>query len=381
MTGSRYGTLDAWRGLACLGVIVFHSTVYVADGPFVARVQSEGGTVAEWACVVCARLWIGVPLFFVISGYCIAAAAVNGIQRDRGIGAFLVRRFRRIYPPLWIYLILSTIALMLLPDALMPGPAGGFEQPIPRPQSLSWWHWLGQFTLTEEWRGNVVGPPKHYFAGQLWTLCYEEQFYLVMAVCAAIARRWLFAAVAAMSAVVALILIDVLRPGFRIDGFFFDGLWLAFAAGVAVYYRCHRATPILKFAIDGLLLTAIVWTARSVLDFHQFRQGIPSSLLVAAGAALLLGWAYRFDRSTAGAIALAPLRWCGERCYSLYLVHAPISLIGAWCLFHAGVTSATATLLVTVPVCAGSSAFAGWLFHRYIERYFLNGPATTKERL
>jgi len=137
----------------------------------------------------------------------------------------------------------------------------------------------------------------------------------------------------------------------------------------------------LKFAIDGLLLTAIVWTARSVLDFHQFRQGIPSSLLVAAGAALLLGWAYRFDRSTAGAIALAPLRWCGERCYSLYLVHAPISLIGAWCLFHAGVTSATATLLVTVPVCAGSSAFAGWLFHRYIERYFLNGPATTKERL
>ena len=235
MSGARYGTLDAWRGLACLGVIVFHSTVYIADGPFASRVQSEGGGVAEWACVVCSRLWIGVPLFFVISGYCIAAAAVNGVERGRGIGTFLVRRFRRIYPPLWIYLIFSTTALMLLPEALLPGPAGGFEQPIPRPQSLAWWHWLGQFTLTEEWRGNVVGPPKHYFAGQLWTLCYEEQFYLAMAACAAVARRWLFAAVAAISTVVALILIDVVRPGFPINGFFFDGLWLAFAAGVIVY--------------------------------------------------------------------------------------------------------------------------------------------------
>ena len=380
MSGARYGTLDAWRGLACLGVIVFHSTVYIADGPFASRVQSEGGGVAEWACVVCSRLWIGVPLFFVISGYCIAAAAVNGVERGRGIGTFLVRRFRRIYPPLWIYLIFSTTALMLLPEALLPGPAGGFEQPIPRPQSLAWWHWLGQFTLTEEWRGNVVGPPKHYFAGQLWTLCYEEQFYLAMAACAAVARRWLFAAVAAISTVVALILIDVVRPGFPINGFFFDGLWLAFAAGVIVYYRCHRATPLLKFAMDGLLITSVVWAARSVPDFHEFRQGIPSSLLVAACAALLLGWTYRFDRVTAGAVTLAPLRWCGERCYSLYLVHAPISLIGAWCFFNAGVTSAVGTMLITVPMCTALSAVAGWAFHRFVERHFLNGSAAPTTR-
>ena len=178
----RYATLDAWRGLACLGVIVFHSTAaYVADAPFIARVQSEGGTFADWCAVACGRMWIGVPLFFVISGYCIAAAAVNTVERGRTIRTFLWRRFRRIYPPLWIYLILSGAVLMLLPSTMMPGPTDGFAEPIPRPQSLSWWHWLGQFTLTEEWRGNVVGPPKQYFAGHLWTLCYEEQFYLVLA--------------------------------------------------------------------------------------------------------------------------------------------------------------------------------------------------------
>ncbi len=369
----RYATLDCWRGLACLAVVAFHSTAaYVADAPFLARVPSEGGTHADWLCWLCARMWIGVPLFFVVSGYCIAAAAVNTVERGRTIRSFLLRRLRRIYPPLWIYLVLSAAMLMVLPGAMMPGPTHGFEHPIPRPQSLDWWHWFGQFTLTEEWRGNIVGPPKNYFAGQLWTLCYEEQFYLVMAACAAVARRWLFAAAAAISAFVALVLIDAVKLPFDPAGFFFDGFWLAFAAGIAVYYRCHRATSILKFALDGLLLAALVWAMRSVPGSAAFAPGIPSSLTVAFAAALLMGWAYRFDPCTTNALLLAPLRWCGERCYSLYLVHAPIALIGSWCFFRAGITTPTSTLLITLPTCLALSLSAGWVFHRFVERRFLN---------
>ena len=379
---ARYANLDAWRGLSCLGVIAFHSTApYVADGPFALRVQAEGGTIADWLCVACVKLWVSVPLFFVISGYCIAAAAVNTAERGRTLRSYFARRLRRIYPPLWIYLVLSTTALMLLPDAMMPGPTDGFAEPIPRPQSLSAWHWVGQFTLTEEWRGNVVGPPKNYFAGHLWTLCYEEQFYLVMGLCLAVARRWLFAALAAISASVALLLIDAIALPFDTRGFFFDGLWLAFAAGVAVYYRCHRATPMLKFGLDGLLLAALYWAVRSVADRAAFAPGIPSNLSVAFAAALLLGWAYRADRFTADARALAPLRWCGERCYSLYLVHAPLALVGSWVAFRSGITSTAGTLLVTLPACAALSLIAGWLFHRAVERRFLNGPTPSQSEL
>jgi len=376
MTQPRYGTLDAWRGLACLMVIAFHSAAaYVVDAEFLARMHTVGGSPADWGCLVCWRLWIGVPLFFVISGYCIAAAAVNTVERGRTIREFLIRRFRRIYPPLWIYLILSAAVLMFLPEALLPGTSDGGGRPIPRPQSLGAWNWFGHFTLTEEWRAHIIGPPKHYFAGQLWTLCYEEQFYLVMAACAAVARRWLFAAVAAISTIVALRLIDVIELGFAADGFFFDGMWLAFAAGVAVYYRCHRATPVLKLCIDGLFLTGLVWAARSVPDYSAFAMGIPSSLLVACSAAILLGWGYRIDSRTALARWLAPLRWCGERCYSLYLVHAPIALIASWCFFRGGVTSTPGTLLITLPACVTFSVLTGWAFHRFIERYFLNRPA------
>ena len=114
MTQPRYATLDAWRGLACLAVICFHSAAaYVVDADFLARLHADGGSVADWGCLVCWRLWIGVPLFFVISGYCIAAAAVNTVERGRSIRDFLIRRFRRIYPPLWIYLIASAVVLML----------------------------------------------------------------------------------------------------------------------------------------------------------------------------------------------------------------------------------------------------------------------------
>ena len=55
-----------------------------------------------------------------------------------------------------------------------------------------------------------------------WTLCYEEQFYLI----AGLLRRWYFPGVA-------LVTLFVFACPIRPPGFFFDGLWLHFAAGVA----------------------------------------------------------------------------------------------------------------------------------------------------
>ena len=76
----RYESLDAWRGVACLAVVLFHSTVcYVATPELEARVRSEGGSWADWAILATGRLWIGVPLFFVVSGYCIAAAGDSAL--------------------------------------------------------------------------------------------------------------------------------------------------------------------------------------------------------------------------------------------------------------------------------------------------------------
>lgn len=88
----RYESLDLWRGVACLMVVIYHSDYYLAE--------STGTN--QWPAVsaILARFWIGVPMFFVISGYCISAAADSERSRLRGTMSYFKRRFRRIFPPL-----------------------------------------------------------------------------------------------------------------------------------------------------------------------------------------------------------------------------------------------------------------------------------------
>src|SRR6516165_7858972 len=97
----RYRSLDLWRGVACLLVVVYHAT-YIQCG--IATEPSGGATssVVQWLIGLTHWMDVGVPMFFVISGYCIAAAADGLRHSSRSVGNYFVRRIRRIYPPLWI---------------------------------------------------------------------------------------------------------------------------------------------------------------------------------------------------------------------------------------------------------------------------------------
>src|SRR5438067_695905 len=77
----RYLSLDLWRGLACLLLVLYHSAFYV-PAPFIPR--DPGTWSVGSAAVKAAQLgWVGVPIFFVVSGYCIAAS-VNSLRRKDG---------------------------------------------------------------------------------------------------------------------------------------------------------------------------------------------------------------------------------------------------------------------------------------------------------
>lgn len=379
----RYESLDFWRGAACLLVVVFHAGLgYVATPDLEARVRAEGGDWADWAVLAVARMWVGVPLFFVISGYCIAAAADTARSRAGGTATFFYRRARRIYPPLWAFLAVTAVAAAALPAAWFPA-ATAFNWPLHRPDELSAVQWAGNLTLTEEWRPNVAGPDRGYLAGHLWTLCYEEQFYLVVGLLALLAGRRLFAAVGVVTAVVFANVLDLsgtplagaARFQAPLSGFFFDGQWLAFAAGVGVYYREAHATPVLRRCVDGFLAAGLVWAVRQIPDGWDFGQTLPRHLAVAFGFALLLGWLRRFDARLAAARGAAPVAFCGRMCYSLYLVHAPVAAVLTWALYRSGITSPAGTLFVTVPAVVAASVATGYAFHRAVERRFLNPPA------
>lgn len=378
----RYEMLDAWRGVACLSVVVFHSAYgYVVTPQTKADTLMHGGSAVDWLATLTAYMWIGVPLFFVISGYCISASVDAARRRPHPVGRFFTRRFRRIYPPLWAFLAVVALAVWLVPDRAMPGPYYGVDRPVPYPHELSWVNWAGAVTLTEEWRHNLGGPNRDYLASALWTLCYEEQFYLIAAVLLLAVPRWFFAGVAAVSAVVALNLaplptvagFDLNRLRYPQPGFFFDGLWLAFAAGVGVYYRVNYADKKARLYLDVLLGCGVFLALGGIPNWAEFPQGVPAYLASAFAFALLLGWLHPWDSAVAGSRLLVPLSFWGRRCYSLYLLHGPIVELLKWNLFRWGVTSNAGTLLVTVPVCMVAALVPAALFHHFVERRFVNG--------
>ena len=97
---SRYQSLDVWRGAACLMLVMYHGTFYASHSW--KSSDPSTWTVGGLAINLLGRMWIGVPIFFVVSGYCIAASSDASRRRTHSLRTYFARRFRRIYPPLWI---------------------------------------------------------------------------------------------------------------------------------------------------------------------------------------------------------------------------------------------------------------------------------------
>ena len=329
-------------------VAVFHSTFYAAH---------HGGGSFIYAT---SFLYLGVPIFFVISGYCIAAAAESCATKGQSAVTYFGRRFRRIYPPYWAAFVLLGVLVGAV-DLAIPQFFVDDVHPIPRPWWLGWWPLLGNLTLTETWRPHVIGSPGQFFLGHAWTLCYEEQFYAVLGVIVAISPKRLFAIAAGVTAIVAALVATGQAAQFK--GFFFDGLWLQFAAGILVHSAVNHGR---KYWALGILAAALAW------QWHQ------PAMATAFGFALLLVLMHPFDRPFAESRWTLPITWCGTMCYSLYLVHWPLCKAISHAAWLLGFQSEAATMLTTVPLCLTASIAGGYAFHVLVERRFLNAPLAAK---
>ena len=364
----RYGLLDVFRGVACLLVVGHHagfSLYFAADlktGPFAWLKQA-----------IAAVLWhfdLGVPLFFVISGYCIAASVDLNRRRGAWSWSFLKRRFRRIYPPYWAA-ILWFIAVVVLTDrltgshALHKNPLVALE--LVDPGKLDPRQWLGNITLTETWRPRVWSPEEQIFTRVAWSLCYEEQFYFVCFLILAIIPRRMFVALATVTIVSALVCGAAIDSGSidRVKGFF-PFLWHEFAFGAAVYWRLNVATTSRgRRSIEiGLGLIALISLFYTYL-----------SCATAAFFALALIFLRDFDHQAARSRFLDPFRACGTRCYSIYLAHLPACVVvNAW-LFQKSDMNYWMRAFVMFPASVLAGTAAGFVFFEVVERHFLNARA------
>ena len=284
----RYDLIDGLRGLAALAVVTHHLG-FAQIGPF------------------------AVMTFFVISGYCIAASAEQCRRTGLSVSAFMWRRARRIYPP---YLL--AIAFYVLTRLLKSG-FGGHDDLV-RP----WLDWVQNLTLTQ-WVSLLFHPvvyapenPKLLVAA-FWSLCYEEQFYLVMALALllAVRRRVPIPLVVLALAAVGLVW-NTAWPGGWVTGFFLE-YWVHFAAGAMLFYvlcvtsgRLARAAFVAAVTVLGLVSLSHVLRILPWHDDGWLRERAYVELTVVCAFVLMLFFvrpvSVAVSRADAGSLAAQAVR-------------------------------------------------------------------------
>lgn len=307
----RYEILDAFRGLAALAVVINH--VF--------------GSLSEW--------WhVGSPavmVFFVISGYCIAAGGDACQRKGLTFGQFMWRRFRRIYPPYLLSLIFYVATRVL---KLQMTGVNDLDRP--------WLHWVQNITLTQ-WFSLLFDPAHHpnhpsgnstLFVAAYWSLGYEEQFYLVMG---------LMILLTVLTGIKVRTMVTILGVLSLAWIFFFPktwyGLfiefWSSFAVGALVFYRLCRikefwARRAIELSIVGVFLLSVIMRAtdpevapKVFIDwFRPLILGNWHALIVTSLFALLLLVLRPLDDLYHRARWLSrPLGMLGTITYSLYLIH------------------------------------------------------------
>src|SRR6266850_5960940 len=172
LRGTRLRSIDALRGIAAIGVVLYHSVPRPANG-IPTTLLNWAGYVVQYGSSVG---YIGVFLFFVISGFCIhlqwARARAAGQPAEIRFGAFWKRRIRRLYPP---YLI--ALAFYLLLPALINGV------------NLS--HFLAYDVVMHVLMLHNLDPRTCYsINGVFWTLAIEEQLYLAYFLLLFLRNHW-----------------------------------------------------------------------------------------------------------------------------------------------------------------------------------------------
>lgn len=260
--------------------------------------------------------WIGVTVFFTLSGFLITRLLLAEIGRSGKVDlpAFYVRRGGRLIPELVAVVVAVTVV------ALWTG------------EQRATTNAAGALTYTADFivaTGGLLGPLSH-----TWTLAVEEQFYLLWPVVLGLLvvrlSRPLLPVITL--AIVALVWRDVMVLG-GVDVWRYfgpDGQLDALMGGCAlalVTSGGRTLSPSRALVAVGVLVIVVAAFAREVGGVPlQAAAGLP---LAVAGTLILIA---TVGAGKGGWLSLKPLAWLGVISYSMYLWHVPI-LLAVWAVF------------------------------------------------
>jgi peptidoglycan/LPS O-acetylase OafA/YrhL len=336
----RLDTLQAGRALAALSVLLFHTNITLSLPKYLG-VDTLPVTNIGYS---------GVHFFFVLSGFVIYLAHHNDIGIPSRIPRYLWKRFCRIYPPLWVVLLIVIPVFFLIPTF------GKGTETSPLNISLS-------FFVLPSLDDNILSVE--------WTLRHEIIFYAIFTLI--ILKRSLGLAIF----IVWCALSSIQWSNNFLGIFFFSPYHVLFAMGMlsAVAYRKGITTAPAAFTPAALLVLGFVAFAGTwvVCSMAGYRGPGPhasplSEWFFGLGAALILYGAATLERR--GRLSVPrPIVFLGEASYSIYLVHYVAISAASKVINHAALYIPGILIFIFVALTA---LLAGVAFNILVERPILS---------
>lgn len=341
--------IDGLRALAVLPVILFHAGFDTFSGGF-----------------------IGVDVFFVISGYLITSIILS--EQEAGTFSlinFYERRARRILPALFL------VMAVCIPFAwfwLLPSDMENFSQSLSAvsvfASNILFWRESGYFDTAAELKSLL----------HTWSLAVEEQYYVLFPLFLMFmwrfARRWTVATLA----VIAMTSLAVAQWGAYNNpaaAFFLlptRGWELAIGAFIAFYFSRHKSIEVSDLTRQIGSLLGLMLILYAVFAYGK-KTPFPSlyALAPTIGAALII--LYATPNTFVGkALATKAFVGIGLISYSTYLWHYPLFAFAR----HRSVTEVSVTLYLLLSITALLLAYGTW---RFIENLFRNRKIFTRRQI
>jgi peptidoglycan/LPS O-acetylase OafA/YrhL len=338
--------LDGLRAIAVTAVFLYHSRIDWLPGGF-----------------------LGVDLFFVLSGYLITSLLlVEWEARNRiDLRRFWLRRARRLLPALVVVVLGSLVLAAIFARQDL---AHTRSDAVSSLLYYTNWHLI----IANHSYFNLMGNPS--LLQHLWSLAVEEQFYLVWPLLfvpglVLLGRRHLPFVVVAGTAASAALMWLLYNPDGDPSRVYYGTDTRAFLLLMGILLalvwprieRMRRAVPL----IELLGIAALVGTVLLFLRMQDFNPTLyRGGDLAAAFCFVVLIAAVAHPRTGIGqAVGVAPLRWVGERSYGIYLWHWPIILLLAGVNTRPGIGIVVAAAAIVLA--------AATLSYRYVEQPIRTG--------
>ena len=368
----RVPSLTGIRAVAALLVVATHAA------------YTTGKYTHGFAGVAYSRLEIGVPIFFVLSGYLLftpwVKAAASGSPAP-SVKRYAWHRVRRIMPA-YVVTVLAAYVIYHFRDA---GPNPGHN----------WWGLFRNLTLTQIYTDNYGFVLLHQGLTQMWSLAVEVAFYvalpllaylLLVTLCRRQWRPWLLLAgmgglaLLSLGWLVLVHTVDFLPDGAKL---WLPGYLVWFLGGMALAVLAPMGVRVYGFVAIPLAVICFVIACTPIAGEPQtsptgLAQALVKMVFYAVIATLLVaplalsgpggsgpggadpsgdsGW-------YAGFLASRPMVWLGEISYEIFLVHLILMEVAMTNVLHWRVYTGSmpglfvVTMALSIPVA--------WLLHRF----------------